>query len=234
MMKTRILILVIAATLSIQSICWHDATHIAIMQASNTSYSPCLAIAPDVLTRKLPSEAQNHYTAVHGTEVNAQNVFEQIKYYDMANDSTGHLYGAIVAAYRQVVISMLSGNRPDYDYSFVAHYVGDLSQPLHNSPYDSFNKKNHNRIDGIADDVRNLSILISAKMESLHIGSDDELVSTIVNLANDARDADKKLRRTCDMSLDTALTLMGKSSSMLRAIECYLNDIKVGAQIMPM
>ena len=200
---------------------WHDTPHIAVMEATNVSYSSCLAIAPDILTTKLPSEAANHYSYIHCANITVENVLEQVKYYDKI-DKCGHLYGAIVASTFCVRQKIIDNARPDYSYSFLAHYVGDLSQPLHNSPYDHFNKVNHDRIDGIVDNVQELTKKVSLFMVQIVLQSDDELLVAVANLANVARAADKRLRLQGTMTQKDALILLGQSASLLHAINKYI------------
>ena len=64
----------------------------------------------------------------------------------------GHLYGAIIASLRKYKDEVESGKYGQYHLAFCAHYVGDLSQPLHNTRYNPFNKKHHRAIDRIVDD----------------------------------------------------------------------------------
>lgn len=199
---------------------WFDKTHIAVVQACNVQYSPCLAIAPDVVSHKYPVEAANHFSSAANVSVSFNYVLKQVVRYDK-DDSKGHLYGAIIASARQVYKNMKNQVRPDYDYAFLAHYVGDLSQPLHNSPYDLFNKKNHKRIDGLVDDIPNLAELIFLRMGKLRICTDAEIVVAVADLANKARAADKILRNH-EFSQSDALNLLGRSATLLNAIDIYL------------
>ncbi|MGA2228329.1 MAG: hypothetical protein ABSH41_28180 [Syntrophobacteraceae bacterium] len=61
------------------------------------------------------------------------------RYYD-PTDENGHLYGAIVASLRDFKSAKASGKYAEYHLAYCAHYVGDLSMPLHNTLYDSFNR----------------------------------------------------------------------------------------------
>ena len=198
---------------------WYDATHIAVMQASNAPYSSCLAIAPDVLSIKLTSEAANHYSSINKTQITAKDVLEQTERYNQI-DKDGHLYGAIIVSSTHVYDRLVNNVRPDYYYSFLAHYVGDLSQPLHNSPYDAFNRFYHNHIDGLVNDLPNLTKRIIIHMDKQNITNNTDIVNAVVTLANDARAADRKLRQQ-GLLHDDALKLLGKSASLLYAINIY-------------
>jgi hypothetical protein len=47
-------------------------------------------------------------------------------------DHHGHLYGAIIASVRDYLKKRGGGKYAEYHMAFCAHYVGDLSQPVHN------------------------------------------------------------------------------------------------------
>ena len=66
---------------------------------------------------------------------------------------------------------------------FAAHYVGNLSQPLHNTPHDGFNKKNHSAMDGIIDGEI-LDNLGKIKLQYITIDSAETLVSEVARIAN--------------------------------------------------
>lgn len=202
---------------------WHDRAHISIMEASKIPYSSCLAIAPDILVTKWPTEAGNHYTFIPGTKITTSDVLAQVGLYDK-EDTQGHLYGAVVASTNIVRSKLINGTRPDYSYSFLAHYVGDLSQPLHNSPYDEFNIANHNRIDGIVDKLPNLTKRVAACITPLHIQNDYELLGAVARLADNAKAADIALRVEGVMSQSDAIKLLGKSAALLRAISKYVEN----------
>lgn len=222
----NVLLTCIAAVFFVNAVrvcAWYDATHIAVMQASNAPYSSCLAIAPDVLSIKLQSEAANHYSSKNKTQITANDVLEEAGLYDQI-DINGHLYGATIVSATHVYNRLVKNLRPDYYYSFLAHYVGDLSQPLHNSPYDAFNRIYHNRIDGLVNDLPDLTKRIIVHMDKQNITNNTDIVNAVVTLANDARAADRKLRQQGLLHEDV-LKLLGKSASVLYAINIYFGIV---------
>ena len=78
-------------------------------------------------------------------------VLNQADRYNKPRDSKGHLYGAIIASIREYLTTTLKGKYAEYHLAFCAHYVGDLSQPLHNTLYNSYNQQNHTATDGLID-----------------------------------------------------------------------------------
>jgi hypothetical protein len=67
--------------------------------------------------------------------------------------------------------------------SICAHYVGDLSMPLHNTLFDDFNRQHHAAMDGVVEDEV-LGHLERIKVYPMVIKSEDDLVREIVRIAN--------------------------------------------------
>src|SRR6185369_8883677 len=67
----------------------------------------------------------------------------------------GHLYGAIIAALNQYREGKNSNKYTRYPLGFAAHYLGDLSMPLHNVEYNVFNKTYHSANDGVVEGDEN-------------------------------------------------------------------------------
>jgi hypothetical protein len=81
--------------------------------------------------------------------------------------------GAIIASLRDYTADKRQGKYGEYHLAFSGHYVSDLSQPLHNTHYGSFNEEHHVAVDGIINDdildnpdkIRIYSITITSKEE---------------------------------------------------------------------
>jgi hypothetical protein len=67
-------------------------------------------------------------------------------------DRSGHLYGAIIASVRDYIELKKKGRYAEYHLAYAAHYSGDLSQPLHHTLYEDFNRRYHSKMDGIVND----------------------------------------------------------------------------------
>jgi hypothetical protein len=67
-------------------------------------------------------------------------------------DAHGHLHGAIIASLRNDIREKRKGKYAEYHLALCAHYVTDLSQPLHDIEYSPFNKKFHKAVDGVVND----------------------------------------------------------------------------------
>jgi len=163
---------------------WHDETHIAIAKA--TGYKKWFnATGADMAKLKAGNvEKRNHYVNnPRGTTVTPEMVLQQVKKYNKTNDLIGHLYGAIIASVRDYLKARDQGKYGEYHLSFCAHYAGDLSQPLHNTLYNSYNRKYHQTTDGIIND----EVLYNAdkiKVYPIKIESEKDLANEIARIAN--------------------------------------------------
>ena len=175
---------VVAISVSVPAYAWHDETHLAIAKAAGYAKWYNAAGADMAKLKAGGSEKRNHYVAnFPGAVVTADTVFDQVGRYDSALDLKGHLYGAIVAAIRQYRTTDLSGKYAEYHLAFCAHYVGDLSQPLHNTFASADNKHRHQATDGIIEDevLDNLALI---PIYPIDIQSEADLAREIARIAN--------------------------------------------------
>jgi hypothetical protein len=150
-------------------------------------------------------------------------------------DPAGVLYWKIVDLYRMMKDS--SGWEYEYYLSNIAHYVGDLSQPLHNFPYGSdpagdgksypeagsWAKRMHSDFDTALDPYIPLSGVeadhFSAMVKPPPVRSADDLkkeISKIANAAISLADACYSAKRV--ISREEALKQTAMSVSLLKAI----------------
>lgn len=212
---------------SLPALAWHDKTHLSVAEAAGFDlwYS---SAAPDVAKSKSefkPFEEKNHYfNNIAGKEVDEAMVMEQIERYNKPDDVEGHLYGAIIGAVRAYQAESAAGKYAEYPLVFCAHYTGDLSMPLHNTPYDDFNKQRHSINDGIIESsVRNNIGYIQRNMENITINNESDLARAIARVANTARTLGLKIRKEKrDMTQNEAYTQVTQSASLFRAILKYV------------
>jgi len=206
------------------SYAWYDRTHIAIAKASGYEYWFNAAGADIAKIKAGNVEEKNHYFNNFNNEtVTEQMVLEQALRYDNPSDQEGHLYGAIVAALRHYRIAIKAGKFPEYHMAFAVHYIGDLSQPLHNVMYDTFNKNHHAYNDGIVDsDILDHIGEIEKRMYTITIRSEhfeEDLAKEIARIANISRQLALKIKtENRDMTKEEAYTQLGHSASLLRAV----------------
>jgi hypothetical protein len=221
----------IASALAFQSfqpdaLAWHDKTHLTIAEAAGFDlwYS---AAAPDVAKSKSafgPIESPNHYFNNNSNrEVDAAMVMSQVARYDTPGDMEGHLYGAIIGSVRDFRAMKATGKYARYPLAFCAHYVGDLSMPLHNTPYDDFNKTRHSINDGVIDSgIRDDICRIQGNMTKIVIENETDLAREIAAVAESGRKLGLKMRKeNRDMTADEAYQQVTRSASLFRAILAY-------------
>lgn len=217
---------------SLPALAWHDKTHLSVAEAAGFDlwYS---AAAPDVAKSKSEFrsvEEKNHYFNNNaGKVVDGAMVMSQIERYNKPDDSEGHLYGAIIGAVRAYKAEKESGKYAEYPLAFCAHYIADLSMPLHNTLYDDFNKNRHGINDGIAEgSVRNNIGYIQRNMEDITILNDEDLAREIAKVANTARQLGIKIREEKrDMTQSEVYTQLIRSASLLNAVLRYVGKTPV-------
>jgi hypothetical protein len=205
---------------------WHDETHIAIAKA--TGYKKWYnATGADMAKLKAGrKERLNHYVNnSRGTTVTPEMVFKQVKKYNKTNDIVGHLYGAIMASVRDYLKARDEGKYGEYHLAFCAHYVGDLSQPLHNTLYNSYNRKNHKTIDGIINGEV-LDNVDKIKIYPIKIDSEEDLANEITRIANlslkkgyQIQDENRLLTK------DETYEQISHSASLFKAILGYVEEV---------
>ncbi|HLA28749.1 MAG TPA: hypothetical protein VJZ49_12735 [Syntrophales bacterium] len=228
-MKKRLLLSTIAVlcALSLSIItasAWHDETHLAIAKAAGYPkwYN---AAGPDIAKIKAGfTEGRNHYSDNNGVgKVTPEMVLAQVNRYNDPDDNGGHLYGAIIASLRTYTTVQKEGKYAQYHLAYCAHYLGDLSQPQHNSLFDEFNKIHHDANDGVVENkVLKKINKIEKHMYPINLRLnyfESDLAAEITRIANIARDLDSKLRKeNRNMSQEEAYRQLGHSASLLKAI----------------
>lgn len=183
MATAAILLLFIAAHPS-PAWSWHDETHVAIAKAAGYAKWFNATGADMIKTKAGGIEKKNHYVNnPRGTTVTEEMVFEQVDRYDKKRDPEGRLYGAIVASIRKYVKIKKSGKYAEYHLAFAAHYIGDLSQPFHNTLYNTYNRTYHSKTDG-AINGEVLNHLDQIKIYDIEITSEKDLAREIARIAN--------------------------------------------------
>jgi len=236
-------------SLPIRAWAWHDATHMAVAKAAGIDNYVYLAVGPDIAKEKAGDiEGQNHhYNTPKGVVVTPTMVLEQFKKYNKPRDyndpedAKGHLYGAIVAAVNEYIITGSGNKYARYPLGYAMHYIGDLSMPFHNIAYDEFNRENHSANDGIveitgpADEATDVKVArledeIKKRMKKLpplELSGDinkfyRELAFNIAEIANKSaeigymmRDANPGITR---MTEDEVYNRLAYSSRLLKAV----------------
>ncbi len=206
---------------------WYDKTHLAVAKVAGLG-SWYNAAGPDLAKIKAGNvESYNHwYNNNAEAEVSPEMVLAQIGRYNERNrllDSEGHLYGAIIASLRAYEKDVRAGKYAQYHLAYCAHYIADLSQPLHNIPRDDFNKIWHATDDGIVEDtILDQPQKITAHMYTIQLTRDNfeaDLAREIARIANLTRKLGYKLRaENRSLTKEEAYVQLGHSASLLKAV----------------
>jgi hypothetical protein len=221
----RIIGLSVFLLLSLPGLCqaWYDKTHLAIAKAAGYPqwYN---AAGPDIAKIKAgDKENRNHYSNnPPGSVITPKLILDQVSRYDDPRDERGHLYGAIVSSLRDYRSAKAVGKYPEYYLAYCVHYVGDLSMPLHNTLYDSFNRQNHATMDGAVDDEV-LDHLERIIIYPIKIQSEDDLVKEIARIADLSMKLGYQLEaENRPLNKEEAYIQLGHSASLFKAILDYV------------
>ena len=223
----KIMIVLCILSLASQATAWHDRTHLAICKSAGFDmWYHCAG--PDIAKIKAGNiESYNHwFNNTAEVEITPQMVMDQIERYNQRNkilDPEGHLLGAIIASLRAYEKDHRSGKYALYHLVYCAHYIGDLSMPLHNIAYDDFNEEHHDANDGIVEDtILKEPEKIAGQMYPITLSKKDfeaDLAREIARVANLSRKLGYKLRaEKRDMTKQEAYIQLGHSASLLKAV----------------
>lgn len=222
-MKRIFAVTIIILILTTPAWAWHDETHIAIAKVAGYEKWYNAAGADITKIKAGAVEKKNHYTNNQpDTVITAEMVLDQVSRYNKANDKTGHLYGAILGSIRQYRTTTQKGKYAEYHLAFCAHYVGDLSQPLHNTLYNGYNKRNHTITDGtINNEV--LDNLSKIKIYPIRIHSEGDLAKEIARIATQSLNLGYQLEKEGRMlTKQEAYEQVSHSASLFRGILRWL------------
>ncbi|RJQ65774.1 MAG: hypothetical protein C4519_27085 [Desulfobacteraceae bacterium] len=206
---------------------WFDETHLAVAKAAGYKkwYN---AAAADVARVKLGKrEGDNHHhNSPKGTVITPEMVLDQAERYDKM-DPTGHLYGAIIASFRDCMEAKVRGEYAENHMAYLIHYIGDLSMPLHHILYSDFNRKYHLANDGIIDDEV-LAHADKIEINEITIASEADLAKEVARIANLSKDLGYRLEAEDRlMTKEEAYRQVGRSASLLKSILAYTGRIKL-------
>ena len=214
---------------------WTDQAHMAIARAAGLkSYHNACApdVTKDVMSinnyRQTANKA-HFYDAV--APITKEDVYKQLEIIETHKEmKDGYVLGAIVKAIRVSKEATEKGKYDEYKYDTLAHYIGDMVQPLHMTEYDAYNKKWHLKTDSIMDypnvkwDVDG-AVKISKELkvdDSLRLKSEDEIIDYLVVLANESYNKAENLRKENRLiTREEALERASKGASFLRAVMKY-------------
>ena len=201
---------------------WFDETHIAVAKAAGYQKWYNAAGADMIKLKAEAIEQPNHYfNNPPGSVVTAEMVLAQVEKYDQI-DEPGHLYGAIIASLRDYLRKKNEGKYGEYHLALCVHYVGDLSQPLHNTPYNLFNKTYHKAIEAFINETI-LDNLHKIKLYPITIESEASLAAEIARIANLSIKLGHKIEKEHRiLTREEAYVQLGHRASLIKAILTYV------------
>jgi hypothetical protein len=163
---------------------WNDETHLAVAKAAGY-YKWYLAAGADMMKIKAGKiESGNHFfNNVPGSVVTPALIEHQIDRYNR-EDPDGHLYGAIVHSVRDFGEMKSRGKYAEYHLAFCAHYLGDLTMPLHNMPLSEFSKKYHKEMEQFVNEEGLDTLAEKIRIYPVKIDSETALMKEIARIAN--------------------------------------------------
>ena len=204
---------------------WFDETHLAIAKVAGY-FKWFNAPGPDMIREKIGDrEGHNHFVNnPRGTLVTPEMVSGQVAKYNKI-DNHGHLYGALIASIRDYIKKAKTGKYAEYHLAFCSHYVGDLSQPLHNIEYNKFNRENHMNVDGIINDEV-LGNQDKIKIYPITIDSEEAIIREVARIANLSLALGYKLEDEKRLlSKEEAYQQISHSASLFKAILGYVETV---------
>jgi hypothetical protein len=201
---------------------WFDETHLAIAKVAG--YQKWFnAAGADVAKLKIGhKEGHNHFVNnPRGTVITPEKVLAQVEKYNQI-DPSGHLYGAIIASVREYIEFKKKGRYAEYHLAYAAHYIGDLSQPLHHTLYEDFNRQYHSKMDGIVNDEV-LDNLDKIKVYPIEMKTEQDLAGEIARIANLSMVLGYKLEDEGRLlTREETYIQLSHSASLMKAVLGYL------------
>jgi hypothetical protein len=217
-------LLFLVASCPSTSSAWFDETHLAVAKVAG--YEKWFnAAGPDMAKLKMgDKEGDNHFVNnPRSSVVTPEMVLAQVERYNQ-KDPYGHLYGAIVASVRDYIEAKKKGRYAEYHLAYCAHYIGDLSQPLHNTLYSDYNKRNHGKTDGVINDGI-LDNLEAIRVYPIEIKTEADLAREIARIANLSMTLGYRLEDEGRLLLkEEAYQQISHSASLFRAILRYVGE----------
>lgn len=248
-MKRRYIRRLIALTLLLgmtpvsSALAWTDQAHMAMgMAAGFARFHNCAAAdvshtvaAINGLTQ---TEEQAHFFNMADDYVlTVDDAYAQLQWVGQSRQECpdGYLLGAILQAARMCQEKTAAGAYDDEYYAVLLHYVTDLSEPLHMSIFDDFNRSYHFACDDILTDKEAAYPVVAAMAladeltvdEELCFETEEQLLEAVIALAKQSQELGKTMRaEQRNLTRDEALMQISRAATLGRAIMKYCGKIK--------
>lgn len=219
-----------------QADAWTDQTHMAIALAAglksfNNACAPDISHAVAKLNNLPKTDSQAHFFDAN-RPITKKDVYDQLDQIGQqrSDGNEGYVLGEILHVVREAKERTAEGKFDDYYYDVLAHYVGDMSQPLHMTIYDAYNRSHHLKTDMILDrqdvkyDVDGAEIIAKELKVNKNVvfHNEDEIVNALVILANQSHNLATQLRKENRMiTQQEAITQASRAATVLHALLVY-------------
>lgn len=221
---------------------WTDEAHMAVGLAAGyrnfqNCPSPDLSHAVAEINGLTQTDAQAHFLNFPADrEITADDVYAQLEDLGKSREDCpdGYLFGAILHTVRLAKEKTQSGAYDEEYYAVLLHYLADISQPLHVSPFDDFNQKNHLACDDILADKEAQYPVFTAMMvagsltvdDELRFETEEELVDAVVTLAKQAQELAGTIRKEDRIiTREEAVLQLSRSATLSKAVLRYCGKI---------
>lgn len=223
---------------STHALAWTDQAHMAMGYAAGFSrFHNCAAVDVSHTVAAInglsQSDEQAHFfNAPADYVLTAEDAYTQLQFVGRSREECpdGYLLGAILQATRLCRERTASGAYDDEYYAVLLHYVADLSQPLHMSPYDDFNRSFHFSGDDIlSDNGAEYPVFAAVALadeltvdDELSFAGEEELLEAVILLASQSQELGRTMRaEQRNITREEALLQLSRSATLGRAIMKY-------------
>lgn len=222
---------------------WTDQTHMAMGLASGfVCFHNCVAAdvshtvaAVNALTQT--DEQAHFFDAPADYVLTAADAYAQLRDIgkSRAECPDGYLLGAILHTTRLCKERTASGAYDDEYYAVLLHYVADLSEPLHMSVFDEFNRSHHFACDNILSDKDAeypvfAAVALAGELDVDDVPcfeSEEDLVEAVIALARQSQELAQLLRaEQRDITREEALLQVSRAAVLGKAILRYCGKIE--------
>ncbi len=225
------------------ALAWTDQAHMAMgMAAGFRRFQNCAGIDISntvAAINGLPQtdEQAHFFNAPADYEITADDAYDQLQYIGKSREDCpdGYLLGAILHTVRLCKEKTESGAFDDEYYAVLLHYITDLSQPLHMTVYDDFNRSCHFACDDILSDAKAkypvfASVKLAKKLkvnDKLRFETEEELLEAVIELAGQSQELANNMRREQrNITRKEALLQVSRAATLGKAAMRYCGKIK--------
>lgn len=237
------MILILSMMPVAHALAWTDQAHMAMgLAAGFACFHNCPAadISHKVAELNGLSQTDNQahfFNAPDDHVLTIEDAYAQLEFIGQSSADCpyGYLLGAILQATRVCKEKTAAGAYDDEYYAVLLHYVADLAQPLHMSPYDDFNRSHHFACDHILTDKEAeypvlAAIALADELtvdDTLCFETEEQMLEAVITLATQAQELGKTMRaEQRSITREEALMQVSRAATLGKAILRYCGKNK--------